>query len=106
MVRYTFTQGDGNKAKLAPKYRSKGHVRTIYMDDSGWVELAQARGLILPHKAIACTNFTMKKWMDKLNFSLERYQEWTGFKNVKDWRLANKDWSLRSWVGMLLEELS
>jgi hypothetical protein len=79
-------------------------VREHYLDDENWVELARRAGVTLPRRGTACTPARMEKWMKKLGFNTTWYRNWSGFRNLQEHIDANPTWSLRAWVGMLLEE--
>jgi hypothetical protein len=46
----------------------------------------------------------MRKWLTRLGLDMAWFQQWTAFKTLAAWRHANPDWSLRAFVGLLLEE--
>lgn len=71
--------------------------------DDYWVSLARSDGFRLPRKAIACTSGAMERWLRKLGVTGTQYREWTGGQGLKAFIEANPTWSLRAWVGVLLE---
>lgn len=75
------------------------------LDDGTWIELATARGLFLPRNDTPCTTGGMERWLRKLGLSLVWYQDFTGFSKLADWPTRNPSAGLRTFAGILLEEL-
>ena len=77
-------------------------IRT-FEADANWADLAKARKLRLPRHNAACTTGQMERWLRKLGLSVQFYKDWSGFKTLRDWRVKNPEWGLRSFVGCMLE---
>lgn len=74
-------------------------------DAKYWLEMAFARGLRLPRVDTMPTSSSMEKWLHRLGLSVAWFRDWTGFPRLSDWIAANPAWGLRSFVGLMLEEL-
>ena len=81
-------------------------MKTAYLDDSRWVELNRGNKSRLPGETAPCTEKEMRRWMRKLRFPMDRFRAWCGFADLVDWMKANPSWSLRAFVGLLLEEVT
>jgi hypothetical protein len=46
----------------------------------------------------------MTHWLHKLGISREQFYEWCGMHRPIEWHEKNPSWSLRAFVGLLLEE--
>jgi hypothetical protein len=79
-------------------------MKTVYLDDAAWVELAQARGLKLPNLATAPTSGKIEHWLHRLCLTGRDFTAWCGF-TPAGWIATNPTWSLRALVGLLLEDL-
>jgi hypothetical protein len=93
--------------KRLPRGGETPTPRKLYADsqDSVWVTMAAARGVKLPIRSAKCTTAKMRSWWRKLGFSDAWFRDWTGFDAPKYWIEHNPTWNLRSFVGLLLEEL-
>lgn len=77
-----------------------------FADSNLWLELAKERKLRLPLWRMACTTGGMRKYLKKLNVSVDDYLTYSGERILKDFPRRNPEWPLRAWVGLLLEWLS
>jgi hypothetical protein len=75
-----------------------------FLDDGVWMEMASARGFLLPRPDTPCTTGGMERWLRKLGLSVEWYQGWTGYDKLAEWPARNPTFSLRAFVGQVLEE--
>ena len=73
--------------------------------DAKWAEFAKRRGVRLPLYGIPCTARAMSTWLRKLGLSLDWYQDWAGEKDLSLFIKRNPAWALRSFCGLILEEL-
>lgn len=94
------------KARQAPRGPRKptATMKTEYLDDAQWVDLATARGLKLPNLATACTQAAVAPWLKRLGISRDEFTRWSGYQNPAAWSAANPTFSLRALVGLLLED--
>ncbi len=95
-------------ARQAPRVPRKpaASMKIEYLDDAHWVDLATARGLKLPNLATACTQAAVAPWLKRLGISRDEFTRWCGYRNPTAWSAANPTWSLRSLVGLLLEDVT
>ncbi len=84
--------------------KSTANLKTVYLDDAYWVELAEARGIKLPNRTTAPTQGKVSPYLTKLDISRKQFADWCGYKNPAEWIERNKTWSLRALIGLLLEE--
>lgn len=79
-------------------------------DDSHWVRLATSRGFRLPETWVAPTPHKLRQWVKRVldpenSLTLADLPPRTwGFDTWADAIKANPAWSLRSFVGLMLEE--
>ena len=86
-------------------------LRSDFMDDGYWVELAQAAGVKLPPYGVPCTAGRMSRWLARLGIPTEAYLLWNGADlsgrrqtgKLSDFIVRNPDWPLKAWVGLMLE---
>ena len=81
----------------------EGEPRLEFSDEILWKELAHKRNIRLPQKSTLCRPCDMERWLRKLSISMQKYSAWSGFRTLRDFPNFNPDWSLRAWVGLLLE---
>ncbi len=97
------------KARLAktnrvstPKTRTS--LKTVYLDDEHWVELAATHGIKLPNRTIVPTQGKLAPYLTKLGISRKQFADWCGYANPAEWIAKNSTFSLRALVGLLMEE--
>jgi hypothetical protein len=78
-------------------------IKTEYLDDDAWVELAQARGWHLPQKNTRASSAGVAPWLRRLGLDKPKFRIWCGY-NPVGWCKQNPTWSLRALVGLLLED--
>jgi hypothetical protein len=78
-------------------------IKTAYLDDDAWVELAQARGWKLPQKATPASSAGIAPWLKRLGLDKPKFRAWCGY-SPAEWCKVNPNWSLRALVGLLLED--
>ena len=81
------------------------NLKTEYLDDDNWVELAKTHGINLPHKNTPCTQGKVSPYLTKLGISRKQFADWCGYANPAEWITKNPTFSLRALVGLLMEEL-
>jgi hypothetical protein len=77
----------------------------VSLDDAEWLRLAGLAGVRLPRQCRACTSMSMSKWLTKLGFDMEWFQDHFGMAQLADWPKRNPAWGLRRFAGELLEEM-
>lgn len=93
------------RAKGAETRRARRAAPAIvFMDEEHWVELARARGVRLPAPGVPITPAAMERWLRRLGMTTRQYLDWTGARTLAQFGAANPGWTLRAWVGLLLEE--
>lgn len=75
------------------------------MDDEYWVELARKYKVRLPQHRTPLATGPMERWLKQLGISNKAYLQYTGNQNRAQFIAANPDWTLRGFVGLLLEAL-
>lgn len=98
------TLAKAQKARAEKQAYAKANLRRDFLDSGLWDDLAKQAGLRLPNWSAVCTPGQMAKWLRKVGISTTRYLEFSGEKNLAEFRKRNKDWPLRAWVGLILEE--
>ncbi len=78
-------------------------IRTAYSDDPTWVALAKRFYIRLPSKARPPTPEKMRYWLRRFRVGEADYLAMTGYKRIENFLELNPDWSLRAWLGLLLE---
>ena len=78
-------------------------LRSNFLDDGHWVDLARKYYVRLPIWKTAPTTEKMRYWLRKFRVRETEYLEATGYKVLEDFMRLNPDWPLRAWVGLLLE---
>ncbi len=81
----------------------KTNLKTVYLDDEHWVELAATHGIKLPNRTVVPTQGKLASYLTKLGISRKQFADWCGYKNPAEWIERNKTWSLRALVGLLIE---
>lgn len=82
-----------------------GQRVTKHPDDNLWIELAKKYGCGLPQFETALTTGGMERFLHRLKIPLASYLAWTEEKTIKVFGQNNPTWTLRAWVGLLLEAL-
>lgn len=103
-LRSVSTDDAGSPRHKAELRGSNATLRTNYLDDGYWLELASARGVRLPYTTTPCTTGGMEKWLRRVGLSVEWYRDWTGYDKLTEWIVRNPGFSLRAFVGQALEE--
>ena len=83
---------------------ARANLRSDFLDDPRWVDLARKRGLRLPAWTAICTRSAMVRWLHRLGLSMDWYREQNGYRTVEQWIEANPAWPLRAFVGLCLED--
>lgn len=78
--------------------------RDSFADTYYWEELAHRYKIRLPNWSYRPTVSLMRKWLKRLQISVDAYLLWDGDKVLSDFSERNPDWPLSSWVGLLLEQ--
>lgn len=92
-------------AKAAEKREEgKSKYRTDFSDNAYWQELAKDKNVVLPAWHVEPTPEKMRRWVRRLGLNISDYakscgENWT----YSDYAKLNPDWSLRPFVGILLE---
>ena len=92
------------KRQATMKARKALNLRTDFLDDPHWQDLAREAGFRLPVWSTPCTPGTMTRWLKRCGLSVAWYREATGFDSLRQHINANPRWPLRAWVGLCLEE--
>lgn len=71
-------------------------------DERWWKNLAKEQGVALPPRGTSLDAVQMGKYLRKLGLTQRQYEDWTG-QSLKDFIRNNEDWSLRAWLGLVLE---
>lgn len=74
-------------------------------DRNHWIELARTYKVRLPYWSRPCTTGGMRRFLRKINVSVEDYIARTNSVRLRDFIDMNPDWPLRAWVGLELEWL-
>lgn len=82
-------------------------IRTeeTFADHERWQEMARARGIRLPLWRMPVTTGGMRRFLKKLNITVDEYLEENNERNLKVFPARNPTWPLRAWVGIQLENL-
>jgi hypothetical protein len=78
-------------------------IKTDYLDDDAWVELAGARGWHLPQKNTVASSAGVAPWLKRMGLDKPKFGAWCGY-SPAEWCKVNPNWSLRALVGLLLED--
>lgn len=70
-----------------------------------WTELAKEKKIRLPLWRHPCNSSGMRRFLKKLDYSVEQYLDDNAEKNLRVFGNLNPDWPLRAWVGLLLENI-
>jgi hypothetical protein len=91
-------------AAVARQARKASNLRTDFLDEPHWVDLAREAGFRLPVWGTPCTPGAMTRWLKRCGLSVAWYREATGFTSLRQHITANPRWPLRAWAGLCLEE--
>ena len=91
-------------AATARAARKASALRTDFLDDPHWLDLAREAGFRLPVWGTPCTPAAMKRWLKRCGLDLAWFRESVGFRTVQQHIAANPRWPLRAWAGLCLEE--
>lgn len=91
--------GTGFMASTEAVVAYRPHAETAAL----WVSLARHAGLRLPQKATHLTTAGMEAWLRKLRIRPAAFLRWGGYKTLSDFIRLNPAWTLRSFVGLVLE---
>jgi hypothetical protein len=80
-------------------------IKTEYLDDDGWIELAAANGWRLPQKNTPASSAGIAPWLARLGIGKPEFREWCGW-NPVGWCAHNPAFSLRALAGLLLEDFA
>lgn len=80
-------------------------IKTDYLDDDGWIELAAAHGWHLPQKKTRASSAGIAPWLIRLGLDKPKFRAWCGY-SPAEWCVHNPTWSLRGLVGLLLEDFA
>lgn len=72
-------------------------------NDDYWIKYAKKYQVRLPHSDTVLTSGKCEFWLKKLGISPAQYKEVSGLKRVRDFVEFNPEWTLRGFVGLLLE---
>lgn len=72
-------------------------------DQDNWIDLAKKYKIRLPLWRLPCTSGGMRRFLKKLNISVEDYLSRNEEKNLREFNKRNPTWPLRAWVGLQLE---
>ena len=90
--------------RIADQEWAKEHLKTIYMDENYWREIASELGCRLPSWWIPGTEVKyLRRISKKLNFDLKLFVESTGFSNIKEFCQANSKFTALALSGLVLE---
>lgn len=84
--------------------RAASPLRTDFLDDAFWMDLARRYAVRLPAWGIPITSGRIQRYLRKLGYSVEWYQGWQGEKSLGEFARLNPRWPMRALVGLLLEE--
>lgn len=70
-----------------------------------WTEMASEVGVRLPLWRMPCTTGGMRRFLKKINVSVEDYLAANNDKRLNQFMIRNPDWPLRAWAGIQLENL-
>ncbi len=74
-------------------------------DENAALEMARTRRVMLPQRHLACTPGNMRRWLARLGKTPAWHARWCAWGTLGDWRRHNPRCSLRSLVGLWLEEI-
>ena len=80
--------------------RPAGHD---FADDKQWALNAKVLGVRLPKSGTPLTTGRMRPWLRKLGISNERYLDYSGGQQLKQFIPANPGWTLRAFAGLMTE---
>lgn len=92
--------------KAAAAARRESGLRSDFLDEPYWLELAKERGVRLPPPGQAPTPTAMERFLHAIGVSGSRYFRWSGEKALTDFATANPLWPARAWAGLCLEALA
>lgn len=74
-----------------------------FSDAIRWQELAKLHGVRLPLWRMPVTTGGMRRFLKKINVTVEEYLQANNERTLKVFSTNNPDWPLRAWAGIQLE---
>lgn len=74
-------------------------------DSLRWQEMAKELGIRLPLWRMPITTGGMRRFLKKVNLSVDDYLKANGERTLKTFGQNNPDWPLRAWAGIQVENL-
>jgi hypothetical protein len=78
---------------------------STFSDSNRWSEMAKTEGLRLPQWRMPTTTGGMRRWLRKINVSVDKYLADNNDRRLDAFIKRNPDWPLRAWAGIQLENL-
>lgn len=75
----------------------------LFSTKDNWLRLSKKYRIRLPLWRIPCTTGGMRRFLKKMDISVDEYLEANNFKNLKVFPALAPEWPLRAWVGLQLE---
>ncbi len=100
-----FTEADHQKAadSVRRQKAAGGKLRSNFLDKAEWDRLAKDAKVRMPAWTTPMSRPLLIRWIHRLGLSLSDYQAWSGFKQPEEFIIANPNWPLPAFVGLLLE---
>ena len=98
-ARYLAMTHEKTKALIA----NLPNMKTDWLDDETWQDMARDRGLKLPAMYLLPTPTAIRRWLRRLGMTNAEFREWGGYATLEDFARLNPRWPLRALVGILLE---
>lgn len=76
-----------------------------FSDAIRWQELAKELGVRLPLWRMPITTGGMRRFLKKINVTVDQYLTANAERTLKVFSQNNPDWPLRAWAGLQLEDL-
>lgn len=76
-----------------------------FSDSIRWLDLSKELKVRLPLWKKPCSTGGFRRFLKKINISVEQYLADNNEKNLKEFINNNPDWPLRAWCGIQLENI-
>lgn len=76
-----------------------------FSDSNRWLEMSKEIHVRLPLWRMPCTTGGMRRFLRKINVSVDKYLSDNNDRRLSQFHERNPDWPLRAWAGIQLENL-
>lgn len=91
------------RATVAGLKATAGELKTDWLDDEVWQDIAKERGVRLPAPWQRIDDRSHRKALRAVGMNVQEFLEWGGYAELSDFARLNPRWPLRALYVVLLE---